>query len=190
MTRSRRPPQANRRGDVIERFYDRHPYPPPTADLDAVAAGSGGPLRGRAAHHLIWPERPLAAARRVLVAGCGTGQAARHALLRPGDKVVGIDVSASSIGHTRRLADRHGLDNLLLHRLAVEDAGELGETFDHVVCTGVLHHLADPLAGLRSLRAVLAPGGAITLMVYAPYGRAGVYLMQDYCRRLGVTTDR
>ena len=26
------------------------------------------------------------------------------------------------------------------------------------------------------------------LMVYAPYGRAGVYLIQDYCRRLGIGT--
>jgi hypothetical protein len=33
---------------------------------------------------------------------------------------------------------------------------------------------------------VLAPDGAITLMVYARYGRTGIYLMQDYCRRLGI----
>jgi hypothetical protein len=52
----------------------------------------------------------------------------------------------------------------------------------------VLHHLADPDAGLRALASVLRPGGAIHLMVYAPYGRAGIYLLQDYCRRLGVGT--
>jgi len=65
----------------------------------------------------------------------------------------------------------------------------LGQTFDHVVCTGVLHYLADPSDGLRKLRDVLASGGAITLMVYAPYGRAGVYLLQDYCRGLGIGTS-
>jgi hypothetical protein len=56
----------------------------------------------------------------------------------------------------------------------------------------VLHHLPDPDAGLRALREVLAPTGAINLMVYAPYGRAGVYMLQDYCRRLdigGTTTE-
>jgi len=31
--------------------------------------------------------------------------------------------------------------------LAVEDAAELGQAFEHIVCTGVLHHLADPRAG-------------------------------------------
>ncbi|GIG68738.1 class I SAM-dependent methyltransferase [Phytomonospora endophytica] len=175
-------------GDVIERFYDRHPYPPPPRDLDAVAAGDGGRFGQRVAHHLVWPGRPHTGAGRVLIAGCGTTQAARHALQRPGDEVVGVDVSSSGVEHTRRLADRYALGNLAVHRLAIEDVAELGQTFDHVVCTGVLHHLADPLAGLRALRGVLAPGGAVTLMVYAPYGRAGVYLMQDYCRRLGVTT--
>ena len=56
-------------------------------------------------------------------------------------------------------------------------------SFDLIVCTGVLHHLADPDAGLRALHDVLKPDGAMHLMVYAPYGRAGIYLLQDFCRR-------
>jgi SAM-dependent methyltransferase len=100
--------------------------------------------------------------------------------------VVGIDVSANSIAFTEELKQKDGLDNLELRQLAVERAVELGQTFDHVVCTGVLHHLPDPDAGLRALREVLAPAGALHLMVYAPYGRAGIYMLQDYCRRLGL----
>jgi SAM-dependent methyltransferase len=68
----------------------------------------------------------------------------------------------------------------------VERAAELGRSFGHVVCTGVLHHLPDPDAGLRALRKVLEPSGAMHLMVYAPYGRCGVYMLQEYCRRLGI----
>ena len=64
---------------------------------------------------------------------------------------------------------------------------DLGRTFDHVVCTGVLHHLPDPDDGLRALRHVLRPRGAMHLMVYALYGRTGIYMMQEYCRLLGVT---
>jgi hypothetical protein len=73
-----------------------------------------------------------------------------------------------------------------VHHLAVERAAELGRGFEHIVCTGVLHHLPDPDAGLRALRDVLEPTGAINVMVYAPYGRAGIYMLQDYCRRLGI----
>ncbi len=49
--------------------------------------------------------------------------------------------------------------------------------FDQIVCTGVLHHLPDPDIGLQSLRGVLAPNGAMHLMVYATYGRAGIYMI-------------
>ena len=65
----------------------------------------------------------------------------------------------------------------------------MGRSFDQIVCTGVLHHLPDPDAGLRALRDVLDPQGAMHLMVYAPYGRAGIYMMQEYSRLLGVTTS-
>jgi SAM-dependent methyltransferase len=124
--------------------------------------------------------------RAILVAGCGTSQAARHALMEPDARVTAIDISETSLRHTRDLQQKHGLRNLHLHRLAIERTQELGETFDEIVCTGVLHHLSDPDAGLRSLRAVLAVNGAMHIMVYAPYGRAGVTMMQDYCRLLGI----
>ena len=142
----------------------------------------------RAAHHLIWPSRPLESVGSVLVAGSGTSQAVRHALRHPRGRVVGIDVSATSIEHSRALAAHHQVVNLELHPLPIEEVAHLGQRFDHVVCTGVLHHLADPELGLRRLREMLAPGGALTLMVYARFGRAGVYLIQEYCRRLGVGT--
>ena len=58
-----------------------------------------------------------------------------------------------------------------------------------MVCTGVLHHLPDPDVGLRALRDVLRPQGAMHLMVYALYGRTGIYMMQEYCRLLGITTS-
>jgi SAM-dependent methyltransferase len=171
--------------DPIEAFYERHPYPPPVADLSGTAAGRDDRQR-RVAHHLVWPRRQPETIASMLVAGCGTSQAARHALRNPDVRVVGIDVSTTSIEHTHRLIEQHAIENLELHRLPIERASELGQQFDHVVCTGVLHHLVDPAEGLTQLRQVLAPDGAITLMVYARYGRTGIYLMQDYCRRLGI----
>ena len=59
-------------------------------------------------------------------------------------------------------------------------------TFDEIVCTGVLHHLAKPELALRALRSVLHQDGAMHLMVYAPYGRAGIYMLQEFCRRLDI----
>jgi SAM-dependent methyltransferase len=177
--------------DPIEAFYTRHPYPPPVDNLDRARDDWRDVNRHRADHHLLWPDKPYRAGLMILVAGCGTWQAAKYALCRPAAQVVGIDVSTTSLAHTQHLKDHYNLTRLDIHRLPLERVGELGRQFDLIVCTGVLHHLDDPEAGLRALRDVLAPDGAISLMVYAPYGRAGIYMLQDYCRRLGIgTSDR
>jgi SAM-dependent methyltransferase len=170
----------------VQAFYDDHPYPPPVASLDRYHAEWRDPNRLRVEYHLVWPKHPYREELEILVAGCGTSQAAKHAIRQPAARVTGIDVSETSLRHTRELKRKYNLENLEIHPLAIEQAHELGRRFDKVVCTGVLHHLADPDVGLRALRAVLKPDGALYLMVYAPYGRTGVYMLQEYCRRLGV----
>ncbi len=142
--------------------------------------------RRRVESCLLWPGQEYRDDRTILVAGCGTVQAAHYAVRWPCSHVVGIDVSSGSLGFEAELKARHALHNLELRELSIERAAELGQTFDHVACTGVLHHLDDPDAALRALRSVLKPGGSMHVMVYAPYGRAGIYMLQEYCRKLGV----
>ena len=175
--------------DPVREFYTRHPYPPPVDNLDRARDEWRDPARARAEYHLFWPQRPFKADLDILVAGCGTWQAAKYALCRPEARVVGIDVSPTSLDHTRRLVEKYRLTNLETHQLSVEAVATLGREFDLIVCTGVLHHLADPDAGLCALRSALKPDGAIYLMLYAPFGRAGIYMVQDYCRRLGLGTS-
>jgi 2-polyprenyl-3-methyl-5-hydroxy-6-metoxy-1,4-benzoquinol methylase len=155
-------------------------------DLDGYGQPWQEQNRRRADYHLHWPDRPYREELTILVAGCGTSQAAKHALRQPAARVVGIDVSETSIRHTRELQRRYGLTNLELHQLPIERVSVLGRRFDKIVCTGVLHHLPDPDAGLHALAEALAPDGALQLMVYATYGRAGVYMLQEYCRLLNI----
>jgi SAM-dependent methyltransferase len=166
-------------------FYERHPYPPPVDDLDGYGR-NWDDARRRAESHLFWPPEPYRDDRSILVAGCGTTQAAHYAVRWPNARVVAIDVSETSIAFTQELKQKYALDNLDVRRLAVERAAELSGSFEYVICTGVLHHLPDPNAGLQALRGVLAANGAMHVMVYAPYGRAGIYMLQDYCRRLAI----
>ncbi len=176
--------------DPVCAFYTTHPYPAPIDNLDRARTEWQDPNRDRAEYHLYWPEMPYRADLDVLIAGCGTWQAAKYAVCRPGAHVVGIDISQTSLEHTERLQDKYGLTNLELCQLPVEQADTLERRFDLIICTGVLHHLADPDTGLRALRTALKPRGAILLMVYGRYGRTGIYMLQDYCRRLGVGTSR
>jgi SAM-dependent methyltransferase len=175
--------------DPICEFYTSHPYPPPLTNLDRARDLWQIENIHRAEWHLFWPDKEYRADFAVLVAGCGTWQAAKFALTHPRSQVVGIDLSPTSLEHTQALKQKYDLANLDVRSLAIESAAELDQQFDLIVCTGVLHHLADPDAGLRALRSVLKPDGAMYLMVYAPYGRTGVHLIQEYCRRLGVGTS-
>ncbi len=172
--------------DPVRDFYTHHPYPPPIENLDRARDEWRDVHRHRADYHLFWPQRAYRADLDILVAGCGTWQAAKYAVCRPSARIVGIDVSATSIDHTEQLKRKYNLTNLEIRQLPLEQAAGLDRRFDLIVSTGVLHHLADPDAGLRALRSVLKPDGAMYLMVYAPYGRTGVYMLQDYCRRLGI----
>jgi SAM-dependent methyltransferase len=172
--------------EIVRDFYDRYPYPPPVDSLEKYRQLWQDRRRRQADFHLFWPDKPYKENFSILIAGCGTSQAAKHALRWPEAQVIGIDVSATSVRCTEDLKHKYNLANLQVYQLPIDRLNELGKTFDQIVCTGVLHHLADPDAGLTALRGVLKHDGAMHLMVYAPYGRAGIYMLQEFCRRIGI----
>ena len=170
----------------VRDFYDRYPYPRPVDSLEKYRRLWQERPRRRADYHLFWPARPYREDRSILVAGCGTSQAAKHALRWPAAQVIGIDFSATSVRYTEELKRKYDLNNLQVRQLPIERVNDLEMSFDQIVCTGVLHHLADPETGLKALRDALKPDGAMHLMVYAPYGRTGIYMLQDFGRRIGI----
>jgi len=113
-------------------------------------------------------------------------QAACTAYMNRGDEVLGIDLSEASLAHERYLQDKHGLTNLKLFQGDLMEVGNVGTPFDVILCTGVLHHMADPAAGLAALRDVLAPEGVMVLMLYGQTVRTGVYMLQDAFRRMRI----
>ena len=172
--------------EQVQDFYDRYPYPPPVESLDQYRRAWQDQGKRRADYHLFWPDRSYQEDHSVLIAGCGTSQAAKHAVRWPAAQVTGIDLSVTSVRCTEELKRKYNLTNLQVYQLPIDRVTELRTTFDQIVCTGVLHHLADPDAGLAALRGVLKPDGAMHLMVYAPYGRTGIYMLQEFCRRVGI----
>ena len=123
---------------------------------------------------------------RVLVAGGGTADATlflAEQLKHHGAQIVHLDMSAASMAIARERARMRGLDNIQWIEDSLLSLPALSlAPFDYINCSGVLHHLEDPDAGLRALRAVLKPDGALGLMVYARAGRSGVYQLQELLR--------
>ena len=173
----------------VRAFYDVYPYPPPLDNLDKYKRIWQDRERRRADYHLFWPARSYREDNSILVAGCGTSQAVKHALRWPGAQVTGIDFSATSVRCTEELKQKYNLENLRVRQLPIERVDELKASFDQIVCTGVLHHLGDPDMGLKALRSVLKPNGAMQLMVYAPYGRTGIYMLQEFCKRINISAS-
>jgi SAM-dependent methyltransferase len=170
----------------VRAFYEHHPYPPPVESLEKYRRFGQDRQSRRVDYHLFWPARPYKEDLSILIAGCGTSQAAKHAMRWPAAQVTGIDFSATSVRCTEELKHKYNIDNLQVHQLPIERVCDLKTSFDQIICTGVLHHLADPDAGLSALRGVLKPDGAMHLMVYAPYGRTGIYMLQEFGRRIGI----
>ena len=175
--------------DVVSGQYRKWVYPEPIVDLPGWLAGNWQWFDPSHAHRMFWPDREARPDLDILVAGCGTNQAAVFAHTNPQARVVAIDVSGPSLDHHRLLKEKYGLTNLDLHLLPIEEVGSLGRDFDLVVSTGVLHHLASPETGMQALAARLRPDGVAAIMLYARYGRIGVEIMQAIFREIGLAQD-
>jgi SAM-dependent methyltransferase len=181
---------ADPRADVVSRQYERWRYPQPIQDLEALPDTVWHWFDPSRFHRIFWPDREYKPDLDILIAGCGTNQAAVFAYRNPGAKVVGVDISQPSLDHQRYLKDKHGLFNLELHLLPIEELPTLGLDFDLIVSTGVLHHMADPQAGINALAQCLRQDGAIGLTLYAKYGRIGVEMLQSVFRDMGLRQDQ
>ena len=169
--------------------YEAYPYPQrdPREEAKRLVVGSPSHLR-EVDHWIFGARRPAAMPLNALVAGGGSGDATvmlaqQMASAGRAGSVTWLDRSAAARKVAGARVAARGLGNVTFAEASILDLPGSGlGPFDYIDCCGVLHHLPDPLAGLRALVSVLAPGGGVGLMVYAPHGRTGVYMLQDALR--------
>ena len=122
----------------------------------------------------------------ILVAGCGTGEiAVASAQKYLGARVLAVDLSLSSLCYAKRntpaaLAARIDYAQADILKLAT-----IGRNFDVIDCSGVLHHMADPLEGWRILLTLLRPGGLMHLGFYSEAGRKDVVAARSFIAERG-----
>ena len=175
----------------VRALYEALPFPARDAAGENPAAFPVSPtdILGKVNHYGFGGRRDFSRGLRVLVAGCGTGDAAiflAAQLQGTGAEVVALDLSDASLAIARRRAAARGLERAIRWlRASLLDLPRLGlGQFDYISCLGVLHHLVDPDAGLRVLAEALADDGALALMVYGRYGRLDIYAVQDLMRTI------
>lgn len=102
---------------------------------------------------------------RVLEAGCGVGaQTVTLALNSPSAAITSVDISEASLAEARRAVDVAGVTNVTFRHGDVFDLPFPPGSFDHVFVCFVLEHLSQPIVALRALKAMLRPGGTITVI--------------------------
>ena len=166
-------------------------YPRPLPDLSEFAKtglrDDGDP---QLMHLAFWPNSAsleFKGDKDILIAGCGANAAARYALNHPNCRVTGIDHCPEAITHENTLKEKHGLSNLTLRTMALENASVLEAQYDLIDLTEVLHFTENPGAILKTLTAKLKPDGVIYINVFGQHGLYGVSLLRELFEQLGYT---
>jgi SAM-dependent methyltransferase len=169
-------------------FYGRFQYPPPPAVFERVKRE--GFWQKMLAQDIGYYEQEdlFPSSMRIWVAGCGTNQAVFTALKYPEAKVIGSDLSVNSLDQAFKSAQELGLRNLELRQESINDVAYTSE-FDLVICTGVIHHNANPQIALQSLTRALRPDGIMELMVYNRFHRILTSAFQGAIRILAGTEN-
>lgn len=101
--------------------------------------------------------------------GCGTGENALF-LAQRGLEVLGVDASGRAIKKARVKADQRALTARFLVADAL-DLAALGESFDTVIDSGLLHSFSDEdrLRLISEIHTVLRPGGRYLLLCFSEH---------------------
>jgi tetratricopeptide (TPR) repeat protein/2-polyprenyl-3-methyl-5-hydroxy-6-metoxy-1,4-benzoquinol methylase len=125
----------------------------------------------------------------MLIAGCGTGS---HSILAAqrfrGARVLAVDLSLNSISYAIRKTQESRITNIEYAQADILKLGEITRTFDIIASVGVLHHMADPFLGWRTLLSRLRPGGFMHLGLYSQLARRHVVKARELIAARGYSS--
>ncbi len=169
-------PIADATSSRVRAQYEENPYP-----RWCLAAPAEEGLDINTVLRNLFPQapfRPLAEAGAIdiLIAGCGTGRVAQEVARRfpTRGRLLAVDLSRASLAYAMRQARRDGVAGLAYAQADILGLPALGQGYDLIDVSGVLHHMASPLAGWEALLSILRPGGCMRVGLYSALGRQDV----------------
>jgi SAM-dependent methyltransferase len=99
--------------------------------------------------------------------------------------VTAVDLSRASLAYAMRKAAEYELENIRFKQEDILEIESPAEPYHVINCTGVLHHMRDPAAGLDRLVRLLLPGGLIRLALYSRLARGPLLDAREVIREAG-----
>lgn len=150
----------------VKRFYEATPFP----NYDGIESAADLIIKAKQGVFAHWLEEKLPFNSFVLDAGCGTGQLSNFLSLSQ-RFVFGTDMSLASLKLAQQFKQLNRLDRVGFYQMNLFQPIFKPFSFDVVICTGVLHHTADPKTGFMALSRLVKPGGLIIIGLYHRWGR-------------------
>jgi len=152
---------------AMKSFYEETPFPN-YDDLDSASALREKAVRGVFARLL---DEQIRFGAKVLEAGCGTGQLSNFLGTTWGRTVIGADMCVNSLTLAERFRRANEIDDVAFLQMNLFRPPFRPESFDLVLCNGVLHHTSDPLLGFQTLAKLVKVGGFCVIGLYNKYSR-------------------
>ena len=119
----------------------------------------------------------------VLIAGCGTGKQILLSKVYLNANILGVDLSLSSLAYAKRKVEELNLKNINFLHSDILKLKSLNKKFDIIECAGVLHHMDDPLRGLKILTELLEPEGFMRLGLYSEIARQDIIKIREFIKK-------
>ena len=116
----------------------------------------------------------------ILLAGCGTGKHILSLKKYKNAKIVAVDLSLSSIAYAKRKTEELGIKNIDYLHADILNLNNLDKRFDIIESVGTLHHMEDPIKGLKILINLLKPNGLMRLGLYSDHARANIVSLRNF----------
>lgn len=176
---------------AVREQYEENPYPRWIKTVVSDRPQSLGEIMRTYQVPLKLTDNQLPECRNILIAGCGTGKSVALTASRfPQAHILAMDLSTSSLAYAMRKTREAGFSNIEYRQGDILQLSTLEDRrFDYIDCTGVLHHMGDPMAGWRTLRNILGSGGLMRVGLYSETARRTVVRLRDYISGRGFTSS-
>ena len=110
----------------------------------------------------------------VLIAGCGTGKDPISANIFKNANILAVDLSLTSLAYAKRKTLELNYNNINYLHADILHLKKLNKKFDIIQSSGVLHHMKNPIEGLKILLDMLYSHGCLRLGLYSEIARQNI----------------